>query len=151
MRGTEDELIEFIEKFREDFKSLPFEDISFPRGCNNLAKFSSASNIYASGTPIHVRGALVYNHLLKSKGLDKRYPPVMEGEKVKFCYLKLPNPVKENIISVVHSLPKALGIDQYIDYDLQFEKAFLEPLKIICGTIGWKTEFVNTLESFFSD
>ena len=150
MLGSQDKLIEFIDNFRNEFRQLPFEEISFPRGCNNLAKFSSSSSIYKSGTPIHVRGALVYNNLLASKKLTNRYQVVQEGEKVKFCYLKLPNPVKENVISVVNTLPKVLGIDTFIDYDLQFEKAFLEPLKIISNVIGWKTEQINTLEDFFA-
>ena len=93
---------------------------------------------------------MVYNNLLASKKLTNRYQVVQEGEKVKFCYLKLPNPVKENVISVVNTLPKVLGIDTFIDYDLQFEKAFLEPLKIISNVIGWKTEQINTLEDFFA-
>lgn len=151
MNSNESELITFIENFKEEFKTLPFEEVAFPRGCNNLEKFSSPSNIYGMGTPIHVRGALIYNHLLKTKGLAGRYPLVQEGEKIKFCYLKLPNPLKENVISVVNTMPKQLGVDQYIDYDMQFNKAFLDPLRIISDSIGWKTEQINTLEDFFND
>jgi len=151
MEGTEDQLVEFIEQFKDEFETLPFEEIAFPRGCNNLAKFSSPSTIYRLSTPIHVRGALVYNHFLKEKGLDSKFPGVQEGEKIKFCYMTTPNTLKENVISVVNNLPKSLDLDKYIDYETQFNKAFLDPLRIISNAIGWKTEYVNTLEDFFND
>ena len=107
-----------------------------------------ASQIYKKGTPIHVRGALMYNYLLKEKKVE-RFQPVMEGDKVKFCYLKLPNPSRENIIAVPNTLPHELGLNQYIDYDLQFDKSFLEPMKTIIHAIGWNVETRQTLEVFF--
>ena len=150
MSGTEADVQSFIQDFKKEFKTLSFDDIAFPRGCNGLAEYSDRNSIYKKGTPIHVRGALVYNHLLKEKGLDKRHEPVKAGEKIKFCYMKVPNPIRENVISVVNTLPPQLDLDKYIDYNLQFTKAFLEPLKGILDAIGYDTEKRSTLESFFS-
>jgi DNA polymerase elongation subunit (family B) len=147
---NEDEaaVIKFIENKRAAFREEDFEEVAFPRGCKGLAKYMDASQIYKKGTPIHVRGALMYNHLLKEKKVE-RFQPVMEGDKVKFCYLKLPNPSRENIIAVPTTLPHELGLNQYIDYDLQFDKSFLEPMKTIIHAIGWDVETRQTLEVFF--
>ncbi len=149
MSGTEDEVIDYIDKCRKDFNSLPPEDIAFPRSVSDVVKYKSNSTIYAKGTPIHVRGALLYNHYIKENKLTNKYSLIQNGEKIKFCYLKKPNIIHENIISFIQDFPKELNLDKYIDYDLQFEKSFLEPLKIILDSIGWEVEKTNTLESFF--
>jgi DNA polymerase elongation subunit (family B) len=150
MSGSESEFQDFIAKFREEFKRLPFEDVAFPRGVSDLNKYMSSKDIYAKGTPIHVRGAILYNHMLKKNNLLKKYETIKDGEKVKFCYMKIPNPVKENVFSILTVLPKEFDLEQYIDYDLQFEKAYLDPLKSIVQMINWTTEQQSTLESFFA-
>ena len=150
LRGTEQDVQDFIVKFREEFKQLPAEEISFPRGINGLAKYADAATLYKSGTPIHVKGAILYNTFLKNNNLTKKYPLIQEGEKIKFTYLKIPNPFKDTVISYPTRLPTELGLDNYIDYDLQFDKAFLEPIKIILDCMGWTTEKVSSLEDFFN-
>ena len=150
MSGSESEFQDFIAKFREEFKTLPFEDVAFPRGVSDLNKYMSSKDIYTKGTPIHVRGAILYNHMLKKNNLLKKYETIKDGEKVKFCYMKIPNPVKENVFSILTVLPKEFDLEQYIDYDLQFEKAYLDPLKSIVQMINWTTEQQSTLESFFA-
>jgi DNA polymerase elongation subunit (family B) len=150
MNGTEDDVIDFIEKSKREFKSLPPEQISFPRSASDVVKYRSSSNIYEKGTPIHVRGALLFNHYIKEKKLTNKYSLIQNGEKIKFCYLKKPNPFHENVISYIQDFPYELGIDKYIDYDLQFEKSFLEPMKTILDAIGWSVEKTANLESFFS-
>ena len=117
---------------------------------NGLEKFADAKAIFGKGCPIHVRGSLLYNDLIKRKKLDKTYPLIKEGEKIKFIYLKEPNTIQSNVISFPTIVPKELDIEKYIDYDLQFNKSFLEPLKIILDSIGWKTEQVSSLEDFFA-
>jgi DNA polymerase elongation subunit (family B) len=150
MSGTEEQVIKFIDKCRSDFKKLPPEQISFPRTASDVRKYRSHSDIYMKGTPIHIRGALLFNHYIKEKNLTNKYSLIGNGEKVKFIYLKKPNIIQENIISFIQDFPSELGLDKYIDYELQFEKSFLEPLKSILDAIGWKTEHITTLESFFS-
>ncbi len=145
----EDEVQEFIAKFKEEFKSLPPEEISFPRGCNGLKTYEDSNSIYKKGTPIHVRGALLYNHQLKKLGLEKKYPAIQSGEKLKFTYLKQPNPLKDNVISFPTRIPKEFGLEKYIDFDTQFQKGFIEPTKFIVECIGWEIEKSNSLESFF--
>jgi DNA polymerase elongation subunit (family B) len=149
MTKTNDDLIKFIEEFRAEFREMNPEQIAFPRGANNLSKFSSGVTIYGKSTPIAVRGALLYNHYLRKHKLTHKYPIIQEGEKVKFIYLRTPNKINENVVSFIQELPKELGLDKSIDHDVQFEKSFLEPLKTILDTIGWKTEKINTLEFLF--
>jgi DNA polymerase elongation subunit (family B) len=147
--ATESEVQDFIENFRKEFKTLPPEEVSFPRGVNGLKEYADSVQLYKKGTPIHVKGAILYNHFLKEMKLTKKYPAIQEGEKLKFTYLKQPNPFKDTVISYPTRLPAEFGIHEYVDYDMQFDKAFLEPIKIILESIGWQPEKVNSLESFF--
>ena len=149
MSGTEDDVIAFIDKSRKEFKSLSPEEVAFPRSISNVQKYHSSSNIYASKTPIHVRGSLLFNYYIKKNNLQNKYSLIQNGEKIKFILLKKPNIIHENVISFIQEFPKELGLTKYIDYDLQFEKAFLEPLKIILDSIGWSVEKTTNLESFF--
>ena len=149
MQGTENDIHEFIADFKVNFKKLPVEDISFPRGLNGLKDYADSVIMYKKGTPIHVKGAILYNHHLVKMGLDKKYPKIQEGEKVKFTYIKQPNPFKDMVISYPGRLPVEFGLQQYIDYDLQFDKAFIEPIKVVLDCMGWSTEKRNSLESFF--
>jgi len=150
MNGTEEDVIHFIDDCRTKFKSLPPEDIAFPRTASNVQKYKAHSTIYAKGTPIHIRGALLFNHYVKQKKLDNKYSLIGNGEKVKFIYLKKPNIIQENVISFIQDFPTEIGLDKYIDYDLQFEKSFVEPLKAILDAIGWNVEKTVNLELFFT-
>ena len=149
MQGTEEDIHAFIADFKETFKQLPPEDISFPRGMNGLKEYSDSVSLYKKGTPIHVKGAILYNTRLKALKLEKKYPLIQEGEKIKFTYLKMPNPIKDTVISYPSRLPQEFGLQQFIDYDVQFSKAFLEPIKVVLDCMNWSTEKINTLESFF--
>ena len=149
MNEGEEEAQEFISNFKEQFTELPVEDISFPRGCNGINKWANQSSIYGKGTPIHVRGALLYNFYNKKNKLTHKYPLIQDGEKIKFVYLKTPNKINENVISYLSTFPKEFGLDKQVDYDLQFSKSFLDPIKVIMDTIGWKPEKVASLEFLF--
>jgi DNA polymerase elongation subunit (family B) len=150
MNGTEGDVIDFINKCRQEFKNLPPEQIAFPRTASDVRKYHSSSSIYAPKTPIHIRGALLFNYYIKQKKLTNKYSLINNGEKVKFIYLKKPNIIQENIISFIQEFPKELGLDKYVDYELQFEKSFIDPLKSILDVIGWNMEKTVNLESFFS-
>jgi hypothetical protein len=150
MTGSEDDVIEYIDSCRKTFNSLEPEDISFPRSVSDVDKYKSVNAIYDKGTPIHCRGALLFNHYVKQKKLTNKYSLIQNGEKIKFLYLKKPNPIHENVLSFIQEWPKELDLNKYIDYDLQFDKAFLEPLKIILDSIGWSVEKTTTLEAFFA-
>jgi len=148
MNKDEASLIDFIENFRSHFKKLSPEDIAYPRSCNNLKKYSSSKDIYQKSTPIHVKGALIYNNMLKKNKLRK-YEVIQDGDKVKFITLKEPNPIREHVISFTSKLPKEFNLHQYIDYDEMFTKSFLEPLRFIVNAIGWNFERKATLDEFF--
>ena len=148
MNKDEASLIDFIENFRSHFNKLSPEDIAYPRSCNNLKKYSSSKDIYQKSTPIHVKGALIYNNMLKKKKL-KKYEVIQDGDKIKFITLKEPNPIREHVISFTSKLPKEFNLHQYIDYDELFTKSFLEPLRFIVNAIGWNFERKATLDEFF--
>jgi DNA polymerase elongation subunit (family B) len=145
MKGEESDIHTFISNFRQKFKSLPAEEISFPRGINGLREYGDKTTLYKKGTPIHVKGALLYNYYLDEKGLTKKYPLIQEGEKIKFAYLKKPNPFKDTVISFPGRLPPEFDLQAFIDYDMQFEKTFLDPIKVVLDCMEWKTEKTNSL------
>jgi DNA polymerase elongation subunit (family B) len=150
MSGTEDDVIDYIDRCREEFKNLPPEQIAFPKTASDVRKYYSASSIYAFKTPIHVRGALLFNHYVKEKKLTNKYSLINNGEKIKYIFLKKPNIIQENVIAFIQDFPRELGLDKYIDYELQFEKSFIDPLKSVLDAIGWSVEKKVNLESFFS-
>tara|TARA_B100000575_G_scaffold294449_1_gene310471 strand:+ start:3004 stop:5517 length:2514 start_codon:yes stop_codon:yes gene_type:complete len=143
----------FIADFKREFRKLPPEDVSFPRGCNiekDGKSWADPKTIYRKACPIHVRGALLYNHYIKKNSLDKKYELIGNGEKIKFVYLKVPNPIKENIIAYNNNLPEELDLHTYVDYNKQYEKAFVEPIKHLLDALEWDVEPTNTLEAFFN-
>ena len=142
-------LRQFVDSFRAEFRNLPVVAIASPRSCNGLGEYADPKNIWGFKTPPHVRGALVYNHHVKANGLHKKYELIKEGEKVRYMYLKEPNPLQTDIISFVESIPTELGIGQYLDYDTQFEKVFLDPLEIVVKAVGWDLEEQSSLEGLF--
>ena len=150
MTGTEQELWDFVETSRKEFRELPPEDVAFPRGCRGLVQYADTTNIYSKGTPIHVRGSLLFNHRLKEMNLTKRYEPILNGEKIHFTYLTMPNPINENVISFTNSLPKEFDLHRFVDYDMQFDKSFVEPLKNIVQLINWNVEPTASLDTFFA-
>jgi len=150
----EDALIDFIESVRKKFNEYDPINIAFPRSANGLKEYADNQQIYRKSTPIQVKGALIYNHYIKKYKLEKKYRQINDGDKIKFLYLKKPNPLggvfgQDHVISFISEIPKEFELDLYIDYDMQFEKAFMEPLRSILAAIGWKSERVSTLESLF--
>ena len=148
MTSTEAEVQNSIEQFRQYFNTLPPDEIAFPRGISNISSFRDRNTLYKKGTPIHVRGGILYNNLINDKSL-KNYVPIQNGEKIKFIYLRTPNLIKENVISFPDYLPPEFGLHKYIDFDLQFQKTFLDAIDPILHAVGWNSKEVASLESFF--
>ena len=146
VNGTESETQSFITDFRNEFNKLPAEDVSFPRSLSAVSKWRDSATIYKKATPIHARGALLYNHHTKGMNVE----PIKAGDKVRFVYLKQPNPIKENVITFPLHLPRELGLDKYIDYGLQFQKTFVDPLEPILDAVGWSAEPKAQLDMFFA-
>jgi DNA polymerase elongation subunit (family B) len=149
LSGDEERVQKEISEFREKFFQMSPEEIGKTSGTDDIEKFIDKDTVYKKGCPIHVRGAILYNKTIEKNGLDNKYEHINSGDKIKFVYLKLPNPIHENIISFPVIMPKELGLHKYIDYDLQFEKVFLKPMRSILDAMGWTSEKVDTLEDFF--
>ena len=147
--GSEADAQNFIQKFKQDFKSRSPEEVAFPRSVSNISDWRDRKTIYKKGSPIHVRGSLVYNKALKESGMMHKYEAIQNGTRIKFCYMKKPNQIKENVIAFPDVLPKEFGLHKHVDYDKQFEKTFIEPLELILNSIGWKAEEQASLEDFF--
>jgi DNA polymerase elongation subunit (family B) len=137
LNKKQDDLHSFIKKFRAEFDNLNPEDIAFPRGCNGISKYSGQRQLYKLGTPAHTKGAIIYNDLLAKKNLIKQYQAIQDGDKIKFLYLKEPNPTMDSVISIIDVLPKEFNLHKYVDYETQFEKSFLDPLKYILNAVKW--------------
>ena len=148
LRGNQSELHSYIIDFREQFNKMPVEEIAFPRGVNGMRQYAG-SPIYTKGTPIHVRGSLLFNHYLTRKGLEKKYQAIRDGDKIRFVYVSKPNPFNEDVIAFPQELPKEFGLHQFIDYDKQFEKTFLDALTSVIEPLGWSVEEKSSLEDFF--
>ena len=149
MNDSEDALIKFVADFKEVFKTLSPEEVAFPRSCNYIDKYVDPNSIYKKGTPIHVKGALVYNHHILKNKLQMKYPLIKDGDKIKFLMLKQPNTVKDTVISFATRIPYEFDLHKYVDYETQFTKTFTDPLRFVLDSIGWKLEREATLESFF--
>jgi DNA polymerase elongation subunit (family B) len=143
----------FIQDFRTEFMNLKPELIAYPRSVNGLTKWTESHNLFKKGAPIHCKGAILYNHLLREKKLQGKYPYIQEGDKIKFLHMKIPNTYQSTSISFMTKLPKELNLHNIIDYDMQFEKSFVEPLKFITNIIQWNIDgsygTQGTLEGFF--
>ena len=154
MSGDENDLNDFIQDFRKEWMDMDAASIAFPRSCNGMKKWRDSNSVYLKGTPMHVKGALIYNHQLKVKKLSSKYPEIMDGEKIKFVHLKDPNPYQCNAFTFLTDCPKELDINKYIDYEKQFEKSYVEPLKFITSAINWHIDDTYgtqaTLMDFFS-
>jgi DNA polymerase elongation subunit (family B) len=154
MNGTEQEMIDFVEKCKQEFYNLTPEEIAFPRSVNGIEEYADKTQIYKKSTPMHVKGSLIYNHYLEKYKLTKKYKKIIDADKIKYLHLKKPNPFLDirgemQVIAFPNILPKEFGLEQFIDYKTQFQKSFIDPLTTILDTIGWSVEKRNTLETLF--
>ena len=145
LEKDESAVIQFIDDFYKEFIMMPFEQVAFPRGCKDI----SEHRLGDKSLPIHIRAALLYNKMVKDKKLENKYELIKDGDKIKFCYMKLPNPMRENVFACPTNMPPEFGLERYIDYDTQFEKSFVEPIKSILDAIGWHASKQSSLEDFF--
>jgi hypothetical protein len=150
MNSTEEDMQKFIADFRMEYEELAFETVASPRSVSDLNKYRDSGSVFKKGTPINVKGALMYNHLLRQHKLEKKYEAIGDGQKIKYSYLKTPNPIQCNVIASPGGLPPEFGLDRYIDRTMQFDKSYLEPIKTICDSINWKTEKTYTLEDLWA-
>ena len=150
LNGTEQDIHQFIAEVKQEFKTYSVEEIAFPRGVNGMGTYADSQQIYGFKCPIHTKGSLIYNHFLKELKLQNKYPMIGEGDNIKYCYLKTPNPIKDEVISFPVDLPVEFNLSKYIDYDKQYEKTFLDPVNIMLEAVGWSHEKTFSVDDFFS-
>ena len=138
----------FVSDRRLWFSGLYPEDIASPSGVTDVDKYVRPEWTYASGTPIHVRAAILHNRLVEQMGLTDQVEFIRSGDKMKYVYLRLPNPIMENVIGFVDVLPAEFGLHEHVDYDTQFEKKLLTPLETLYRSCGWNVRDDATLEDF---
>lgn len=149
MNRDEAEIQKYIKDFRKEFYDMTFEQVASPRGATSIMDYSDPVTRYKKGTPMHIRAAIVYNYQLKKLKLDNKYPMAQDGDQIRYCYMIEPNPFNSNVLACLSEMPKEFNAEQYIDYETQFTKTFLDPIKSILDIINWNSEEVTTLESFF--
>jgi DNA polymerase elongation subunit (family B) len=153
LMGNNEELIDFVQGFKTAFMSESIEKIAFPRGVSGVSIYADPDTIYKKSTPIATKAALLHNHQIKKLKLDGKYAELKEGDKIKYVYLKVPNPFgkggRDSSIGFLNKPPKEFDLEKYADYETQFEKTFMEPLLNITNSIGWKATKKITLESLF--
>lgn len=150
MNGVESDLQNHVSSFRNKFNKLSFEEIAASSSVNDMAKYTKVNSQFVSGTPFHVKGAIVYNETIKKMNLTDKYDLITDGDKIKICYLKEPNIFMSPVIACLDNMPQEFNIDEYIDYNTQFEKKFLKPLRPIINTINWSEKKINTLDRYFT-
>ena len=152
MTKDENALKDFYKKFKLQFTNMSPEEIGFPRSVNNLSKYSDPNGIYKKSTPMHVKGALVYNHLLRLKKITHLFPLILEGDKIKYLHILTPNSYQAKVISFPAKLPKQFGLHKLIDYETQYNKSFVEPMSFILDSAKWSVDASgdNTIEEFFA-
>ena len=174
LHGTEAQMQDYIVQQRENYKNFTVEEIAFPRGITNLKKYDPAAvrkaiplmnsddaakaqkaleagnDVYVGGTPIHARASLIHNQLIDKLKLNGERTKITDGDKVKFVYLRTPNPLHEDVIAFQDTLPEQFGVREYVDYDKMFEKTFLSALQKMIEPLHWETEKKNTLEDWFT-
>lgn len=149
LQDKKDELYKLVDEFEQVFKSSPFEAIADTTSVSDIESYADHHSIYKKGCPIHTRGALLYNKMIKDLKIDHMYNEIHSGDKIKKCYLKTPNPIHENVISIYNRLPPEFNLNKYIDYNVQFEKEFLGPINKIAKLVGWDLTNTATLDQFF--
>ena len=174
LQKSEAEVQDYVEEVRKTFGQYTVEEIAFPKTANNVSaydrkiverlydnatdkiekanladKLDVDSLIYTKKTPIAVKGALIYNHLIEKYALGLKYQPIRDGDKVKFVYLKKGNPIGESVIAFVDKLPDEFKLREWVDYQTMFEKVFYKNMEILCQPLGWSPKKVETLDSIF--
>jgi hypothetical protein len=150
LTGKKQQLYDLVDEFERTFKSSSFEEVARTAGVTDIEKYTDDSTVYSKGCPMHVWGSLLYNRLIKAHRIDDSSQAIRSGDKIKYCYLTLPNPIGEDVISVYDRLPKEFGLDRYIDYDKQFEKVFKDPVNDVAKLVGWDIDNTATLEALFA-
>jgi DNA polymerase elongation subunit (family B) len=151
LHGSESDVKSYVSDYKQDFMKLSIEEIAFPRGVSNLKTYTNKDTIYKKGScPIHVRASLLYNWHLDRLGLSKKYEKIKEGDKIKFLYLKTPNPFQENVIAFISVLPPEFGLNDHVDYETMFVKTFQEGVQNVLDPLGWSADTRATLEDWFA-
>jgi DNA polymerase elongation subunit (family B) len=150
LSGNQEELVRYVNQTKDEFFKLDFAEFASPTGVNGLKKYADSKEIFKSGCPGHVKAALIFNDLIKKRGLETTIPPIVDGDKIKYAKLKMPNPIFQDVIGCPGGkLPPELGLEKYIDREAAFAKSFISPVQSLVNAIGWSMEERATLDAWF--
>ncbi len=150
---SEKEVLDFITKFRTEFKSRPGWEKGSPRRANNITEYEEKEKKQGKANmPGHVRASINWN-TLKRMHSDKYSMNITDGAKVIVCKLK-DNPL--GYTSVAYPVDE-LRLPQWFK-DLPFDHAEMEAtiidnkLENLIGVLKWdiaSTEEKNTFNKLF--
>lgn len=138
---------EYVKKVHEEYQKLDIEELAFPRSVSNVLKYVVNGEI-VKGTPIQAKAAIHYNMLLNKFGLHKKYQIIRDGDKIKFLFLK-ENPYGFDTIAMKDKFPPEFKLDEYIDKEKHYYKAFQKPIEDMFSVCGWELEGTMETDDLF--
>lgn len=135
--GDNNKLIDYIEAYRKTHTTNSIDSISIPSGVSDIDKYDQITK----SVPMHVRASKVMNDLIKRMNKESDYPLVVNGDKVKYVFLKEPNIIKSDVIAFKDPrMLEEFKLMKYIDYNRLFERTFINPVETLTNAIGWKLD-----------
>jgi len=158
--ATRNEIDKEILEFKDSLKDLPIELLGKPTGVKDINSYISrppgAGNIFTEfklKAPVNVKAAVRYNDFLKFKGLDKQHSQIVQGDKIKWVYLK-DNPYKIDTMAFLDfDFPEEIRtfIEKYIDRDMAFDSIMKKKLESFYHDLDWGQLTLNThVNTFFN-
>ena len=151
MTSDEKTCQKYVENFKREYSEVDLTKIGMPKSMNNMIKFTDYNDPSWSkkGCPAQTHGAIIYNKMLDDLNL-KGYDPIQEGSKAYYVYIKKPNRCNNtHVLSFDEEIPSEFGIDNRVDLDLMFQKAFIKPMEPLFTSSGWSIEKKSSLGSLF--
>lgn len=150
-----------VKEFRQQILdgSIPLTQLGNPTSVKTLNKYTERKaragemfSTIAKGAPASVRSTIKYNDLVKFWGLDKEHSYIVQGDKVKWIYLR-PNPYQIEAISFLDfDLPEKIQkfIEEYADRKKIFDSILLNKLEGFYSDLGWVLNLNPYKEMFFN-
>ena len=160
LKGTkQDEIDTRILNFKKKILTeIPVEQLGNPTGVKTLNKYTDrkpvggeAFTVIKKGAPAAVRATIKYNDLLRYWKLDNKHSPIVQGDKVKWIYLKK-NPYNiEALAYLDFDMPNKIRefLDKFADKEKVFDTILLNKLEGFYDDLGWRLNTNPYVNQFF--